>query len=159
VPSPGPQYARIVDRWLSDDQQAAWRRLAAVIMRLPAALDTQLHSESGLSHFEYLVLALLSEAGPERALRSSVLAERCNVSLSRLSHGLTRMEQRGWVTRRHDPDDGRVSVAVLTDAGHAKLTEAAPGHVETVRALVFDHLSDRQVQSLRALCDALLDDA
>lgn len=142
-------------RWLTDEEQRAWRRLAAVILRLPAALEGQLQRDAGLSHFEYWVLALLSEA-PGRTLRLSELAGQANASLSRLSHVVTRLEARGWVRRRPDPDDARATRAVLTDAGVGAVVEAAPGHVATVRDLVFDGLDANGVHELGRLCDLIL---
>ena len=143
-------------RWLDDHEQHAWRRLAAVILKLPSELEAQLHRDAGISHFEYWVLALLSEA-PARSLRLSQLACQANASLSRLSHGITRLEKRGWVTRQPCPDDARATLAVLTDDGLQQVVAAAPAHVATVRQLVFDGLSPTDVEDLARLCDAILD--
>lgn len=150
-------YACAMDepRWLDDEQQRTWRRLAAVVLKLPAALEQQLQRDAGLTHFEYWVLALLSEA-PHRALRLSHLAGQASASLSRLSHVVTRLEERGWVERRRCPEDARATLAVLTDAGWAKVVEAAPGHVEAVRAQVFDGLDTEDVRELGRLCDLIL---
>jgi DNA-binding MarR family transcriptional regulator len=142
-------------RWLDDDEQAAWRALVGVVLRLPGALESQLQRDAGLSHFEYWVLALLSEAD-ERTLRLSELAGRSSASLSRLSHVVSRLEGRGWVVRRPDPDDARATRAVLTDAGYEVVVAAAPGHVEQVRASVFDGLDRSEVPELRQLCEAIL---
>ena len=142
-------------RWLSDEEQDAWRQLAGVMTRLPAALDAQLQRDAQLTHFGYWVLAMLSEA-PGRSLRMSELAARANSSLSRLSHGVTRLVTRGWVRRERSADDGRGQVAVLTDAGWAKLLASAPGHIEAVRSLVFDGLRPDQVCALADLGRALL---
>ncbi|MGX7731679.1 MarR family winged helix-turn-helix transcriptional regulator [Rhodococcus sp. 2H158] len=140
--------------WLTASQQRAWRKLVALITRLPAALDTQLQRDSALTHFDYSVLAELSEA-PDRRLRLSELAQLSNASLSRLSHVVTKLENAGWVCRRSVPGT-RGSYAVLTDAGMTKLVEAAPGHVATVQALVFQGLDDDQVAALTDLGTALL---
>lgn len=141
-------------QWLSSEQQAAWRELVTVMTRMPAALDTQLQRDSGLTHFEYFVLSALSEA-PERRLQLSVLAARANASLSRLSHVVTKLEKTGWVLRKSIVG-ARGSLAVLTDAGYDKVVEAAPGHVATVRALLFDGLDDTQVRELLALGTAMV---
>ncbi len=137
-------------RWLSAEEQRAWRVLASVLLKLPAALEQQLHRDAGLSHFEYWVLALLSERD-DRQMRLSDLAAQANASLSRLSHVITRLEARGWVERCPCPDDARATLAELTDAGYAKVVEAAPGHVETVRRLVFDQLDPIDVPELDRL--------
>lgn len=142
-------------RWLDQDEQDAWRRLAAVILRLPSELDAQLQRDAGMSHFEYWVLALLSEA-PDRTLRLSQLAAQANASLSRLSHVITRLEKRGWLARRPCPDDARATLAVLTDAGQETITDVAPGHVDAVRRFVFDGLDAGDVSQLARLCDAVL---
>lgn len=143
-------------RWLDDAQQHAWRRLAAVVLKLPSELDRQLQRDSDMSHFEYWVIALLSEA-PDRSLRLSQLAGQANASLSRLSHVVTRLERRGWVAREPDPDDARTTLAVLTDDGWDAVVAAAPGHVEAVRQFVFDALDERDVADLARIGDALLE--
>lgn len=142
-------------RWLSDDEQRAWRKLVAVLMRLPGALETQLQRDAGLTHFEYWVIALLSEA-PERALRLSSLAAQANASLSRLSHVVTRLEKRDWVVRRPAADGNRGMLAVLTDEGYEKVVASAPGHVQAVQSLVFAGLTPEQLAELDRTCTALL---
>jgi DNA-binding MarR family transcriptional regulator len=149
---PGERRRRIRDepagnRWLDDDEQQAWRAFAGVLVRLPAALDRQLQRDSCVSHFEYMVLAGLSEA-PERTLRMSALAEFTASRLPRLSQVAARMEKRGWLTRRPDPVDGRYTLATLTDGGLTTLVDSAPGHAGTVRQTVFDTLTRAQVRQL-----------
>jgi len=141
--------------WLSADEQAAWRPFIALLFRLPAALDAQLQRDAGISHFEYLVLANLSEA-PDRTLRMSDLAALASGSLSRLSHVVSRLEARGWVRREPCPGDGRYINAVLTEDGWAKVTATAPGHVAAVRALLIDVLTPQQLQDFGAISSAVL---
>ena len=137
-------------RWLDAEEGQIWRALAAAMNRLPAALDAQLRRDAGISHFEYQVLALLSEA-PDRTLRMSELASLAEGSLPRLSQVVARMEKRGWMRRTPDPADGRYTLAILTDQGLAKVTAAAPGHVEEVRRLIFDPLTKVQSRQLREI--------
>ena len=134
-------------RWLSANERETWLALAGVLIKLPFALDAQLQADADLSHFEYQVLAGLSES-PDRSLRMSKLAILANGSLSRLSHVVARLEKRGWVRRTSDPDDGRYTLAVLTDAGWDKVVATAPGHVAAVRKHVFDALTASQVRQL-----------
>jgi DNA-binding MarR family transcriptional regulator len=143
-------------RWLSDEQQRAWRRFAAVFTLLPGALDAQLQRDAGLTHFGYWVLAMLSEA-PDRSLRMSELAARSNSSQSRLSHVVNRLESQGWVRRERSAEDARGNVAILTEAGWDKVVATAPGHVETVQSLVFDGLSDNQLRQLDSISRILLE--
>ena len=137
-------------RWLNDAELQAWLKLAGVMFKLPAALDSQLQRDSGLTHFDYLCLAMLSEA-EGRTLRMSELAVRVNSSLSRLSHVVKRLEARGLVERTPCADSRRVTMAWLTEAGWQVLVAAAPGHVETVRALVFDGLTPADVRHLNRI--------
>lgn len=142
-------------RWLDPAERDAWLRLVAVVELLPGVLDAQLRSSSGLTHFEYFVLAMLSEA-PDRTLRMTTLAQRTNATLPRLSHVVRRLEDRGLVVRVPCPEDGRATNAHLTDAGWDAVVAAAPGHVETVRSHVLDPLTREQLDQLRDIGDALL---
>lgn len=141
-------------RWLTPEEDRAWRGLVQVMHLLPLALDRQLQHDAGLSHSDYMVLAMLSEA-PERRVRMSTLAAWTATSLSRLSHAVSRLESRGWVERTRCAEDGRGHNATLTDAGFAALAEAAPGHVEEVRRRVFDLLDDQQVRALADVASTL----
>lgn len=141
--------------WLNDEQQQAWRALAAVILKLPASLEQQLQRDSGLTHFEYWVLALLSERD-DWTLRLSQLAAQANASLSRLSHVVTRLERRGWVVRTPCPDDGRANLATLTQDGYDKVEASAPGHVAHVRELVFANLAPRDVAELGRISSVIV---
>jgi DNA-binding MarR family transcriptional regulator len=142
-------------QWLSDEEQKAWRKLAAVFTLLPASLDAQLQHDAALTHFAYFALAMLSEA-PDRALRMSELAARSSSSPSRLSHTISRLENRGFVRRTRAAEDGRGQVAQLTDEGMAAMVEMAPGHVQAVRRFVFDALSAEQVSQLDEITTAIL---
>jgi DNA-binding MarR family transcriptional regulator len=137
-------------RWLDDDERRAWLRLAGVMLKLAPALDSQLQRDSDMTHFDYLCLAMLSEAD-DRTLRMSALAAQVNASLSRLSHVVKKLELRGWVERFPCPDSRRVTMARLTGEGWKVLVAAAPGHVETVRSLVFDGLPPEDVAALERI--------
>ena len=141
--------------WLDETQRAAWVKFIAVVELLPGVLETQLRRDSGLSHFEYFVLAMLSEA-PERTLRMTALADRVNATLPRLSHVVQRLEARGLITRFPCPEDGRATNARLTDVGWDTVVAAAPGHVAAVRAYVIDTLSAQQVRQLDSIMTTLL---
>lgn len=142
-------------RWLDANQKAAWVRLAAVLELLPAALDSQLRRDDQLTHFDYFVLAMLSEA-PDRTLRMTALAELTTATLARLSHVVQRLETRGLLERFPCPEDKRATNAQLTEAGWEKVRDAAPGHVATVRENVIDALTPEQVTQLSAIADAIL---
>lgn len=140
---------------LDGDDLETWSSLATVLEWLPAALDAQLLGDSEVTHFEYGILYALANA-PEKTLRMSVLAGYANSSLSRLSRAAARLEKRGWMYRTPDPADGRFTLAIITDAGQAKVDQASPGHVRTVRRLVIEPLSTSQMKQLNEISRRIL---
>jgi DNA-binding MarR family transcriptional regulator len=146
---------RMQTPWLDRDELAAWVRLVAVLELLPGVLDGQLRRDADLMHFEYFVLAMLSEA-PDRTLRMTELARQTNATLPRLSHVVRRLEVRGLVERFPCPDNRRATNARLTPQGRATVRAAAPGHVANVRRHVIDALTPEQLTQLTAIGDALL---
>ena len=146
----------VTARWLDDTQQRAWRAWLTLAELLPRELDAQLRRDADLSHAAYVVLAMLSEA-PGRSRRMSDLARRANQSQSRLSHTVARLEERGWVRRERSADDGRGNLAVLTDAGWDVVRSVAPGHVDAVRAALFDPLTAEQTASLAEVLETVVD--
>jgi DNA-binding MarR family transcriptional regulator len=144
-----------VTRWLSSEEQQAWRAYLEATVVLFDKLDQQMQRDAGMPHGYYEILVRLSEA-PGRSLRMSQLAESTRSSRSRLSHAVSALEHRAWVERRPTPDDRRGQVAVLTDLGFSVLEQAAPGHVEQVRSAIFDALTPAQVSAMREVFEAVL---
>jgi len=148
--------------WLNDRELDAWTALMAVLLVLPAKLDAQLRKDAQLRLYDYHVLAALADQ-PSRSIGMKALSGMTNGSMSRLSHVVSRLEERGWVTRRPHPDDGRLTEAHLTAEGHRHLVDAAPGHVAAARALVIDRLKPEQISQLHDVCSTiavgLIDDA
>jgi len=142
-------------RWLDAEEQRACRAWLYSSLLLQDRLDRELTHETGISHAYYEILVQLSET-EGRMLRMSQLADRCLSSRSRLSHAVSRLEERGWVRRQVCPDDGRGQLAVLTDEGFAALEAAAPVHVESVRTHLFDQLTPQQIANMRDLGETLL---
>ncbi|SDI47403.1 DNA-binding transcriptional regulator, MarR family [Arthrobacter subterraneus] len=129
--------------------------MAAVLELLPAALDGQLTRDEDLTHFEYFVLASLSEV-PGRTLRITALASQTNATLPRISRVLTGLEKKALVERSECSEDRRAKNVTLTETGWTKLVGAAPGHVEFVRGMVFDQLTAEQVSQLSDITTQLL---
>ena len=100
-----------------------------------------------MTHFEFEVMVALSRQ-PDRSLQLKDLAVVANGSLSRLSHVISRLEDRAWV-RRTSSTKGRATYAALTDKGYRKLMEAGPIHLREVRRLVFDVLTPEEVKALQ----------
>ena len=125
-------------RWLTADEERAWRayiRLAKMLMR---QLDRDLHP-FGLSTNDYEILVELSEA-PGNRLRMTELADLTAQSRSRLSHQITRMEAKGLVCREGCEGDKRGTFAVVTARGLATIERVAPSHVDSVRRHFMDHI-------------------
>jgi DNA-binding MarR family transcriptional regulator len=142
-------------RWLDAEEQKAWRAWLYSSLLLQDRLDRELQRETGISHAYYEILVQLSET-PGRMLRMSELADRCLSSRSRLSHAVSRLEERGWVRRQVCEEDARGQLAILTDDGFEALEKAAPVHVESVRQHLFDQLSPAQVDALHDIGETLL---
>jgi len=134
-------------QWLDDDERSLWKRLLTIGEYLPPAVDSRLRKSAGLTLYEYYVLAMLSES-PTRSRLMTDLAIATNGSLSRLSHAATKLENNGWITRDFAPGQRRSTVATLTELGWRKVVETAPGHVNTVRELIFDRLTPDQTRTL-----------
>jgi len=137
-------------RWLTAEQQAAWRTWLTAQLLLAEAFERDLKSRADLSMAEYDVLVQLSEA-PDRRLRMSDLASRTQASRSRLSHQVSRMESDGLVRREECETDKRGWWAVLTEHGFSVLESAAPAHVESVRKHLVDVLSDDDFTKLAGI--------
>ena len=142
-------------RWLTEEELASWFPLAGVMLKLNPALDSQLQRDSDMTHFDYLCLAMLSE-DPEWTRTMSALAAETNASLSRLSHVITKLEKRGWVCRSRSEVSRRVTLVRMTEDGYAVLVAAAPGHVETVKSLIYDGLEPEDVANLHKLMSHIL---
>ncbi|MFC4505718.1 MULTISPECIES: MarR family winged helix-turn-helix transcriptional regulator [Streptomyces] len=137
-------------RWLTPEEQRAWRAYIAATLLVEDAIDRQLQREAGMPHLYYSILANLSDA-PERRMRMTDLAESLKITRSRLTYAVTRLEKDGLLGREDCRWDKRGSVAVLTDEGMAVLERLAPGHVETVRATLLDRLTPEQVGQLEEI--------
>jgi len=142
-------------RWLTADEQLAWRTFLIACHTLFTAVDAQLLRDSDIPHGYYEILVRLSET-PGRALRMTQLAEASTSSKSRLSHAVARLEERGWVRRADCPTDRRGQIAQLTDEGFAALAAAAPGHAGQVRRSLIDRLTREQVEQLREIGAAII---
>ncbi|OLT55137.1 MarR family winged helix-turn-helix transcriptional regulator [Cellulosimicrobium sp. CUA-896] len=141
-------------RWLSPSEKEAWTGAVSLMLLLPSRLDSAVQRAAGVTLFEYLTLSHMSEA-PDRRLVMSELAYLTNGSLSRLSNVMKKFEARGWAYREPDPTDGRRTIAVLTDDGWAKVVEAAPAHVRSVREHVLDPLTATDQRALARIAAKL----
>ncbi|MEW2576657.1 MarR family winged helix-turn-helix transcriptional regulator [Streptomyces syringium] len=135
-------------RWLSDEEQRAWRAHLEVSRLLMHQLERDLQP-FGLTNNDYEILVNLSESEDHR-MRMSDLATATLQSKSRLSHQITRMETAGLVRRENCESDRRGLFAVLTDQGWETMREVAPHHVASVREHFIDLLSPEDLKALHA---------
>jgi DNA-binding MarR family transcriptional regulator len=150
-------YAAPVDpRWLTPDEERAWRAFRRLLIALPARTARDLADDSGLSSADYEVLSTLSETDGHRwSLKD--LAMKMEWTRSRLSHHTTRMQERELVERETDPADARGCILHLTTSGLRALEAAAPGHVTSVRDLFLDHLSPDELEMLERISTRIAD--
>jgi len=141
--------------WLTDRQQVVWRDWLEMNVQLNAALQSQMQEDSGLSMQDFEVLVHLTDVA-DGMLRMSDLAGGMRWERSRLSHHIKRMESRGLVARRECPEDGRGAFVVLTPDGRKAIERAAPGHARMVKDLVFENLSDEELDTFAALTSKVL---
>jgi len=142
-------------RWLSEEEERAWRAFRRLLVALPARTARDL-ADSGLSMADYEVLSTLSEkAGHRWSLKE--LAVKMEWSRSRLSHHTARMQERALVEREADPADARGCILHLTDSGLAALEAAAPGHVASVRARFLDHVTLDELATLESIATRIAD--
>lgn len=130
-------------RWLNGDEQALWRLMLAASRKIDRCIDETLQLETDLSTSEFSVLVTLSET-EDPGLRLRDLCVNLDWDRSRTSHQITRMEKRGLVTKEKCVGDARGVIVVLTPEGRRRLEAAAPEHVESVRRLIFDHVTEEQ---------------
>jgi DNA-binding MarR family transcriptional regulator len=151
VPSPEPE-----PRWLTEEEQLAWRAVMQTHMMLVRQLDRDLRAD-GLTFRDYEILVWVSEA-PGRRIRMTELADLTCQSRSRLSHQITRMEVRGLVRRLDCEGDKRGTWTVLTDEGLATIVRVAPRHVASVRKHFIDRLTPAQLEEIQAAFQPVADD-
>ena len=142
-------------RWLDEAEHRAWLGYRRMRLWLDAQIARDLAEDSGLSLADYDVLSTLASAEDRRG-RSTEIAARMLWSKSRLSRQLERMERRGLVTRQQCLTDARGSDVVLTDEGLKTIMNAAPGHVDSVRAHFIDLLSPEQITALGDIAETVL---
>ena len=142
-------------RWLTAEEQRVWRRWLTLNARLSATLQRELHDDAGLSMPDFEVLVHLTDT-PHGRIRVTDLARLLQWERSRVSHHVTRMEQRHLVQRVECAEDGRGAFIVITPQGRAAIEQAAPGHVNTVRRLVFDALCPEEVDAFATIIEKAL---
>ncbi|MFF2225259.1 MarR family winged helix-turn-helix transcriptional regulator [Streptomyces globisporus] len=133
-------------RWLTPKEQAAWDGFIRMQEKLIGRLSHYVQADSSMSAADFLVLVKLTGAGGR--MRFMDLTKLVEWEKSRMSHQVGRMAKRGLVTKEDCPDDGRGSFVVATPAGYEAIEGAAPLHVEHVRRLFIDALTQDELDTL-----------
>ncbi|CAL9325238.1 MarR family winged helix-turn-helix transcriptional regulator [Streptomyces sp. SudanB52_2052] len=142
-------------RWLTPEEQRAWRGFIRLQERLGGRLGRRLQSESKLSPADFAVLVHLTDT-PDGRQRYQDLARALEWEKSRMSHHIARMAGRGMVVREECPEDGRGAFVVITEAGRAAIEAAAPRHVEAVRELFMDHVTPAELRVLAEISERVV---
>jgi DNA-binding MarR family transcriptional regulator len=142
-------------RWLDEREERAWRSMLLMQMHLTARLNHELVADAGLSYQDYAVLVALTDRADER-MRLYELGTELGWEKSRLSHHISRMAERGLVSREKCESDRRGAFVVLTDAGRSSIEAAAPGHLDVVRRLFVDRLTPTQLDALADISTTVL---
>jgi DNA-binding MarR family transcriptional regulator len=124
----------------------AWQALIRAHATLMRQLATDLVEAIGLTLGDFDVLAQLGQAGGQ--LRISELAAHAYSSRSGMTRRIDRLVDEGLVTRANTDTDGRGVVVALTEAGVARLAEAAPVHLRRVSELFVERLTDDELATL-----------
>ncbi|MFE5812390.1 MarR family winged helix-turn-helix transcriptional regulator [Streptomyces sp. NPDC056479] len=142
-------------RWLTPEEQRAWRGFVRLHERLVGRLGRLLQSESNVSPADFAVLVHLTDA-PDGRQRYQDLARALEWEKSRMSHHIARMAGRGLVVREECAEDGRGAFVVITDAGRETIEAAAPRHVEAVRELFIDHVTPAELRVLAEISERVV---
>jgi DNA-binding MarR family transcriptional regulator len=142
---------------LSAEEHALIKALRPAMAAMTRALDEDLRGQ-GLSHTEYIVLMFLSEA-PNRTKRLGDLAGLCQQSPSAIGRTVQRLQAEGLVVRQQCTQDARSFRAVLTDAGLARLEQAWPVHINSVRRHLLDRLEGIDLGKLATAFQRIADTA
>lgn len=143
-------------RWLTPEEQHAWRSFVRLQERLRGRLSRLLQTESNVSEADFAVLVELTDA-PDGRQRFLDLARALEWEKSRISHHISRMVKRGLVVREECAEDGRGAFVVITNAGRAMIEAAAPRHVEAVRALFLDHVTPAELRALAQISERVVE--
>jgi DNA-binding MarR family transcriptional regulator len=137
---------------LSASEEALVRALGRIMMVLPRTIDADMMRDARFPLSEYTTLMHLSEA-PDRRMRMNELASASLVSLSGMTRIVARLEGAGLVERIRCDEDARGLHAVLTDAGYARLRQAWPAHLASVRRHILNHLDGADPAALTSVLD------
>ena len=139
---------------LQNAEQRAFVGLIRAHVATTRRLSAGLEAGHGLTINDYEVLLHLAHA-PDRMMRRVDLARSVLLTPSGITRLLEGLERCGYVERAKCESDARVTYARLTDAGHAKLSEASVTHVEEIRTHFGERFSEDELDALAGLLSRL----
>lgn len=131
---------------LDPQQLGTYFALMEAVSLLHHQVEQHLRAEGDLSYVQFQLLARL--AGSDGQLTMTQLADGVVYSRSGLTYQAGLLEKAGLITRGPSSDDERATLVTITDNGRALVDRVLPGHVQVVRRLLFDPLSDDDLQDL-----------
>lgn len=142
-------------RWLNDEEMELWRLILRGDWRIDRSIDEALQQGEGITVAEFSVLVVLTES-EEPAVRLKEICRKLEWDRSRTSHQITRMERRGLIVKEKSECDARGVEVRVTEEGRRRIEAAAPGHVEVVRQLIFDHITEEEKAALKSFYTKVL---
>ena len=141
---------------LSPEELRVWHAFKLMGADVLEKVEHDIVQSTGLSGSDFGVLSRLADLGAGE-LRQQALAESLGWDKSRLSHHLTRMQNKRLVNRREA--DARGVLVVLTKTGRTKLDAARPVHADSVRRNLLTRIDEQQTEALVLMSDLLKKDA
>jgi DNA-binding MarR family transcriptional regulator len=143
---------RIVQQWKTEKPDLPSERMGPIgrLKRCTALLEplvTKGLDDLELTVGEFDVLATLRRAGAPYLLAPTDLFYSLMVTSGTMTHRLKGLEQRGLISRCHNPEDARSMLVQLTDDGLALIDRAVVAHVENL-GNILSRLSAREVEAL-----------
>lgn len=141
---------------LEPEEWELWDTYMRAQRLLVRELDRGLQRDCGISKAEFSVLVTLWRA-PGREMRVGELSESLDWEKSRVSHQLTRMENRGFVERTRSGAGGRRTGIGLTAKGRRAAQSALLVHAGNIRRHFLDPLAPEQAAAIRAWSEQMID--
>ncbi|WP_309617456.1 MarR family winged helix-turn-helix transcriptional regulator [Salinibacterium sp.] len=137
-------------------EQELWRVFSAMRRQLELAMERRLQSDAAISTADFDILSALIEE-PGHRLRSGRIADLIGWERSRVSHQITRMQQRGLLHRQECGDDARGVWIALSANGRRSVLGAVDEHRAAVREYFFDALTEEEKATIAEASRKVLD--
>jgi DNA-binding MarR family transcriptional regulator len=140
---------------LSPRELRVWHAFKLMGEDVMSRVGRDITEATGLSGPDFGVLSRLADLG-KGEMRQQILARAMGWDKSRLSHQLTRMQERELIERRSV--DKRVVLVVLTSHGQKMLDAARPIHADSVRRNLLSRLNTEQIETIVRVSNILGED-